>query len=202
MDFSANGKNEIFFVDGAEEALTRPQKEVMTSASAHYLECFDIRTEVDVYISKRSILHTMVDSTLAWHMSPSYSGDNSIVCVFVDPDSSIKSMIKSLAHEMIHAWQVDRGDLQGRFWKGEDMAHLPYQFQPWEIEAYGQQDKVEDYFYKDARPSQTELSEMLSKTDSVFSEIVKAAKSADMKEKLKNVAKVAAGVGLAVTLGL
>ncbi len=46
MDFSANGKNEIFFVDGAEETLTRAQKEVMTSASAHYLACFGIETEV------------------------------------------------------------------------------------------------------------------------------------------------------------
>ncbi len=202
MDFSANGKNEIFFVDGAEEALSRPQKEVMTSASAHYLECFGIRNEVDVYISKRSILHKMGNDALAWHISPSYSRDNSIVCVFVDPESNVKSMLSSLAHEMIHAWQVDRGDLQGHSWKGEDMSHLPYHFQPWEMEAYGHQDMVAECFYRDRLPTKNELSEICNKTESVFSELLDAAKSANMRKKLKNVGKVAATLGLGVLLGM
>ena len=74
------------------------QAEALTSAAAHFLEVFDIRHEVDVYISKRSILHTLVSDTKAWHMPPSYERDNSIVCVFVDPNSKTEDMIKSLAH--------------------------------------------------------------------------------------------------------
>mgnify|MGYP005650905661 CR=1 FL=1 len=202
MDFSANGKNEIFFVDGAENILTRPQKEVLTSASAHYLECFDIGTEVDIYISKRSVLHKMGNNTLAWHMPPSYSGDNSIVCVFVDPESDVKAMLSSLAHEMIHAWQVDRGDLSGLLWKGEDMSHLPYQYQPWEIEAHGHQGKIAEFFYQDRLPTKLELREICDKTDGFFSELLDAAKSVNMKAKLKKVGSVAAALGLGALLGM
>lgn len=54
MEFSSNGENEIFFVDGAETSLSPHQAEALTSAAAHFLEVFDIRHEVDVYISKRS----------------------------------------------------------------------------------------------------------------------------------------------------
>ena len=46
MDFSDNNVNEIFFVDGAETALTRDQKETLSSAAAHFIECFDIDDEV------------------------------------------------------------------------------------------------------------------------------------------------------------
>jgi hypothetical protein len=202
MDLSANGENEIFFVDGAENSLTRPQKEVLTSASAHYLECFDITTEVDVYISKRSVLHKLGNNTLAWHMPPSYSGDNSIVCVFVDPESDVQSMLSSLAHEMIHAWQVDRGDLSGRLWKGEDMSHLPYQFQPWEIEAYSHESKIAECFYQDHLLTKSELREISEKTDAVFSELLDVAKSVNMKAKLKKVGSVAAALGLGALLGM
>ena len=40
MDFSHNSVNEIFFVDGAESTLTRSQKETLSSAAAHLIECF------------------------------------------------------------------------------------------------------------------------------------------------------------------
>lgn len=59
MDFSDNNVNEILFVDGAETALTRDQKETLSSASAHFIECFDTDDEVDVYISKKSILQSL-----------------------------------------------------------------------------------------------------------------------------------------------
>jgi hypothetical protein len=59
IDFTSNGKNEIFFVDGAEHALSDVHFDALTSASAHFLKCFKIEHEVDVYISKRSDLELM-----------------------------------------------------------------------------------------------------------------------------------------------
>ena len=107
MDFTDNSISEIFFVDGAESALTRDQKETLSSAAAHFIECFDIDDEIDVYISKKSVLHKVGGANaLAWHVPPQYNRDNHIVCVFVDPEATLKSMIISLAREMIHAWQV------------------------------------------------------------------------------------------------
>ena len=160
MDFSSNGVNEIFFVDGAESALEPMHKEAMTAASAHFLECFRIETEVDVYVSKRSVLQTVGSNARAWHMQPTFDRDNSIVCVFIDPASNIKENITSLAHEFIHAWQVDRGDLLSMSWKGEDLHELPYQLQPWEIEAHGKMAEVANYFFNDKIPSKAELNEI------------------------------------------
>jgi hypothetical protein len=202
MDFSSNGSNEIFFVDGAENTLTRKQGDALTSAAAHFLEIFDITHEVDVYISKRSELHTLVSNTSAWHMPPSFSGDNSIVCVFVDPNSDTKSMIDSLAHEMIHAWQVDRGDLIGRVWKGQDMSHLPYQFQPWEIEAHGQSKAIASLFFRDEPLSSNLKKDILEKTDSVFAEIISQVKTQQTKASLKKIATVAATLGLGALIGI
>ena len=70
MDFSDNNVSEIFFVDGAETALNRDQKETLSSAAAHFMECFDIDDEVDVYISKKSVLHKVGGANaLAWHVT-------------------------------------------------------------------------------------------------------------------------------------
>ena len=200
MKFDSNGKNEIFFVDGAETVLSALQKEALTAASAHFIDSFRIKTEVDVYISKRSVLHVMADAnrTRAWHIAPSFDRDNSIVCVFVDPDSDIETNIVSLAHEFIHAWQVDRGDLLGMAWKGDDLHELPYQLQPWEIEAHGNMDSVADYFFQDTIPTVTDLHRIQSATDEVFEEIKNSIQTARLKHSFKNVAKAAAGAGLAL----
>jgi len=56
---------------------------------------------------------------------------------------SIAHQLQYLAHEMVHARQMLRGDLvydisrqrHALFWKGEDLTHLPFHEQPWEIEA-------------------------------------------------------------------
>ena len=204
VKFDSNGKNEIFFVDGAETVLSSLQKEALTAASAHFIDSFRIKTEVDVYISKRSVLHVMADKnrTRAWHIAPSFDRDNSIVCVFVDPDSDIESNIVSLAHEFIHAWQVDRGDLIGMAWKGDDLNELPYQLQPWEIEAHGNMASVADYFFRDSIPTVAELRSIQSATQEVFEEIKSSIQTARLKHSFKNVAKVAAGVGLAALVGL
>jgi len=204
VKFDSNGKNEIFFVDGAETVLSALQKEALTAASAHFIDSFRIKTEVDVYISKRSILHVMADKnrTRAWHIAPSFDRDNSIVCVFVDPDSDIESNIVSLAHEFIHAWQVDRGDLSGMAWKGDDLHELPYQLQPWEIEAHGNMASVADHFFRDSIPTVAELRNIQSATEEVFEEIKSSIQTARLKHSFKNVAKVAAGVGLAALVGI
>lgn len=202
MKFDSNGKNEIFFVDGAETVLTPLQKEAFTAASAHFIESFRIKTEVDVYISKRSVLQSIGNTTRAWHMQPSFDRNNSIVCVFVDPESDLETNIVSLAHEFIHAWQVDRGDLEAMTWKGDDLHELPYQLQPWEIEAHGNMASVADYFFRDSIPTVAELSKIQSATEQVFEEIRSSIQTARLKHSFKNVAKVAAGVGLAALVGL
>ena len=201
MDFRSNGLNEIHFVDGADSALSYLQQEAMTSASAHFLRCFELEHEVDVYVSKRSELQSLTSNTRAWHMPPSFDRDNSIVCVFVDPNSDLKQNITSLAHEMIHAWQVERGDLLGQGWKGMDLSEVPYQLQPWEIEAHGQMARVADYFFDDLIPSKSDLERIKETTDEVFQEIVKSAQSAAFKEKVAKVSKVAVALGLGALLG-
>ena len=174
MDFKDNSISEIFFVDGAESALTRDQKETLSSAAAHFIECFDIDDEVDVYISKKSVLHKVGGANaLAWHMQPQYNRENHLICVFVDPEGSLREMIVALAHELIHAWQVNRCDLLDMSWKGEDYSQFPYQLQPWEIEAHGNMEQVAAYYFKDRHPSSRELQEIRAKTDAACLEIKK-----------------------------
>jgi hypothetical protein len=135
-------------------------------------------------------------------MPPTYDRKNSIVGVFVDPGSGIKNMITLLAHEMIHAWQVHRGDLVGTAWKGVELGHLPYGLLPWEIEAHGHMKKTAESFFQSRVLSSTELEAMKTQTDSVFEEVKKQISAQAFKEKFKNVAKIAAGVGLAALVGI
>lgn len=204
MKFESNGKNEIFFVDGAERSLTSAHFKAFTSASAHFLEAFGIDNEVDVYISQRSVLHAIGNSgdVRAWHMPPSFDRTNSIVCVYVDPKSTIREMITSLAHEMIHAWQVDRGDFEASIWKGTDLSHLPYHVQPWEIEAHGHMADIAQTFFDGRMPSKTELSSIISGTDKVFAEIIKNAKIAQSKKSFMKIAKVAGTLGIGALIGM
>ena len=206
LDFSDNNANEIFFVDGAETALTRDQKETLSSAAAHFIECFNIDKEVDVYISKISILHKFAGvKASAWHMPPHYDrGDNHIVCVYLDPEASLKRMIILLAHEMIHAWQVNRGDMQGATnWKGQDYSCTQYQLQPWEIEAWAFMEEVAEFYFEDRHPSASELSAIKTKTDLSLKALnVKTNTQLELKNKLMKVGKVAGIVGLAALFGL
>ncbi len=134
--------------------------------------------------------------------APSYDTDNSVVCVYVDPESNIKKNIKSLAHEMIHVWQVERGDLCNQLWKGIDLSHLPYQFQPWEIEAWGSMDEVADGFFRGEFCTLSDLMNIMAKTDEVFDKIVEEATNQKNKESLKKIGKVAAAVGLGALIGM
>lgn len=200
--FKANGQNEIFFVDGAETSLTTFHKDALTSASAHFLDIFDVKHEVDVYVSKRSVLHRIDSRSHAWHMPPSYDRDNSIVCLYVDPNKKIESMIEDLAHEMIHVWQVERGDFEGFIWKGKDLTNYPYHLQPWEIEAHGSMKNIAEKFFKNEKISEREKEVIRKNTDTVFSEIEKQISSTVTKDRLVKIAKVAATVGLGALIGM
>lgn len=203
MNFSDNNVNEIFFVDGAEVALTRDQKETLSSAAAHLIECFDIDDEVDIYISKKSVLHKLGGANaLAWHIPPQYNRDNHIVCVFVDPELSLKEMVIALAHEMIHAWQVNRGDLEGSNWKNKDYSQFPYQLQPWEIEAHAFMKEVAAFYFRDRHPRPSELSAMTAKTDLAIKELNAQVGNQQLKNKVMKVAKVAGLVGLGALFGI
>ena len=194
----------MFFVDGAENVLSERYKAALTSAAAHFVEQFDISHEVDVYVSKRSVVQQISASARAWHMPPSYDTGSSVVCVYVDPESDIRENIQSLAHEMIHVWQVERGDFQGQLWKGLDLRHLPYQLQPWEIEAHGFMKEIANTYFRDKFLNKAELREITQKTDQVFQQIVEQAQGEKNKEALKKIGKVAAtvGLGLGALIGL
>jgi hypothetical protein len=202
VDFSSNQVNEIFFVDGAEHSLSNNHVDAFTSAAAHYLETFRIEHEVDVYVSQRSVLHKFDSGSRAWHRPPVYEKDNSVICVYVDPDETLKNMLESLAHEMIHAWQVDRGDLVGRTWKGQDLSGLPYNLQPWEIEAHGNQAFIAKAFFNDSVPSLADLRVIEDKTDQVFETMISEGVFSLNIEKIKKVAKVAAMIGLGALIGV
>jgi hypothetical protein len=203
MDFSDNNVSEIFFVDGAEIVLNRDQKETLSSAAAHFIECFDIDDEVDVYISKKSVLHKVGGAdALAWHVPPQYNRNNHVVCVFVDPEETLECMIISLAHEMIHAWQVNRGDMQGTKWNNQDYSQFPYPLQPWEIEAHAFMKQVAGFYFEDRHPSASELSAMTAKTKIAVKELNREVGSRQLKNKVMKVAKVAGLVGLGALFGI
>jgi hypothetical protein len=202
ISFESNGKNEIFFVDGAEDVLADVHFDALTSASAHFIKCFEVNHEVDVYISKRSELESIVAQTRAYHMPPSFDRGNSIVCVFLNPNCSLEDMIVSLAHEMIHVWQVERGDFSGNLWKGQDLRSVPYEMRPWELEAFGNQEAVAKWFFEDRFPNELTLSAISKKTDEAFNALVKEISSLNMKKKLANVAKIAGAIGIGALIGL
>ena len=202
MEFRSNGKNEIFFVDGAENILNDVHFDALTSASAHFLKCFNIEHEVDVYISKRSELESLVARTHAYHIPPSFTRENSIVCVFLDPKCSLKEMIVSLAHEMIHVWQVERGDFRGHLWKGQDLRSIPYEMRPWELEAFGNMESVASWFFEDKLPNHDTLDSIRQRTDEAFNALVAEIKSSNIKRKLANAAKIAGAIGLGALTGL
>lgn len=87
-------------------------------------------------------------------------------CTFVDQDEqvirlniNVKSdddFYKVLAHELIHCHQMQRGDLRitpdHAVWKGVEMKHIlptmnynKYKKQPWEVEAWTNQDKLGEF---------------------------------------------------------
>ena len=93
LNLESNDRNEIFFVDGADQALSALYRDALTSASAHFIKTFKLKKEVDVYIAKRSEFAALVDNTRAYHLPPSFDRKHSVICVFLDPNSSLEEMV-------------------------------------------------------------------------------------------------------------
>ena len=212
IDLRPNGKNEVFFVDGAEKVLSDAQIDVICSACHHFLSAFRINREVDVYISKLGELQMLaIHGPVAegYHMPPAFRRDSSIVCAFIKPNGSLRSMITTIAHEMIHVWQVERGDLVGRTWKGSDFNNMPYQYQPWEVEAFMHERDVAEWFFRNHKPRPKELQEMQEDSEqelvSKFNQVKELAQiqqKENRKKKLAGIAKIAGAVGLGILLGI
>ena len=83
-----------------------------------------------------------------------------------------------------------------------NLEELPYQLQPWEIEAHGHMSNIADLFFSDRLPSKSQLAKIQEDTDKVFAEIVETANISRIKENFKKVGKVAAAVGLGALIGL
>lgn len=79
--------------------------------------------------------------------------------ILIDSKREIKEMLSTLAHECVHIQQIAYGRLQHRVWasdkklhvrwEGEEMGaygSIPYRQQPWEIEAFSQQEKLAKSF--------------------------------------------------------
>lgn len=71
---------------------------------------------------------------------------NNSYWICLSPDCPAEDLIKVVAHEMVHVWQHDRGDLdfdyesQIFYWKGQkwdfkDLEAVEYYNRPWEKEA-------------------------------------------------------------------
>lgn len=75
-------------------------------------------------------------------------GDHESACIELNEGSSLTDKLKALAHEMIHAQQLFRGDLTyikaDMYWKGEKMTDVPYFEQGHEVEAF----KLEKEIYE------------------------------------------------------
>jgi len=59
-------------------------------------------------------------------------------------------MMKTLAHEMVHAKQYLRGELHGwtGSWKGKKPRNYKYENAPWEKEAHGKETELYNYCWK------------------------------------------------------
>lgn len=75
----------------------------------------------------------------------------------VEPRFDVKTMIRTLAHEMVHAEQYKQKRLmwvQGaQYWNGEKntnkgSTYARYRAQPWEVEAFSRQDELADIVCK------------------------------------------------------
>jgi hypothetical protein len=82
------------------------------------------------------------------------------------------------------------------------MSGLPYNLQPWEIEAHGNQEFIAECFFKDKIPAESKLEDITDNTDKFFKELVKQGVSAHNKEKLVKIAKVAGMLGLGALIGI
>lgn len=61
------------------------------------------------------------------------------------------NILETLAHEIIHAHQYERGDLRDHginiIWKNKDYTQVPYYNRPWEIEAFTNEKPLAKKFF-------------------------------------------------------
>jgi hypothetical protein len=58
--------------------------------------------------------------------------------------TSKREQLVALCHELVHIDQINRGDLKGLTWLGEDQFNTRYRKRPHEVEAWNRQDKLAD----------------------------------------------------------
>ncbi len=84
------------------------------------------------------------------YVAPSRNNKYQIVLYL---NSSNKSILTTLAHEMVHVKQHHIGDLSyskgKKYWKGVDHSKTRYEKQPWEIEAFAKEEPLRSKFYKE-----------------------------------------------------
>ena len=71
-------------------------------------------------------------------------GDLYDIEIQINRTITFEDQMQTLAHEMVHAKQFLRGELDGNLWKKRNYDHIKYEDQPWEKEA----NKLEKKLYK------------------------------------------------------
>lgn len=116
---------------------------------------------VDVVMVQGHLKDTGDMGTTFWEDKPSYSREFSL---HLDRDMSAKSIMTTLAHEMVHVKQYAKGELKCLLrcsslhrWKGVlvDDRTIDYDKHPWEVEAYALEGKlIEEYMRHEAQRCQ------------------------------------------------
>lgn len=78
------------------------------------------------------------------HYLASCIGDRRNAYILINKNQSFMSQMRALAHEMVHAKQFLRGELDesGTVWKGINCDGMKYGTEPYEVEAYGYEDDL------------------------------------------------------------
>lgn len=71
-------------------------------------------------------------------------GDSTDIEIEINRTIPFEDQMQTLAHEMVHAKQFLRKELNGNLWKKRNYDHREYEEQPWEKEA----NKLEEKLYK------------------------------------------------------
>ena len=119
------------------------------------------KKKVEAYIhavAKELGIHRLYSKILHVRFSTKLDGDAQGYCwgdkkthaeIFIartswDEPLTMESMMKTLAHELVHAKQYLRGELNGYnlAWKGRKPRNYKYENAPWEKEAYGREDEL------------------------------------------------------------
>ena len=102
-----------------------------------------------IFINFKTTLDNQAEG-LCWGDPSEGYVDISIARTSIGKKMTMKSMMQTLAHEMVHAKQYLRGELCGysMSWKGKKPRNYKYENAPWEREAY----KLEAELYSKCWP--------------------------------------------------